>query len=118
MLKCINKLNRASEVISEIGHTTECHGYLGCNATQPLPVLSSGSFIESSFLKVIGRISTDCCFGPFCIIETSGEYHSTCLCTWVLYFLCFVLLCCIKSTSLAAVDSSDIFLSYFWSDSK
>ena len=43
--------------------------------------------------RFIGQISTDFCFGPFSIIESSGEDDST-----TLYSICFYLSCCVILT--------------------
>ena len=61
----IKKVNRVDGFALEIVYTTECNGYVGCNVTKLLPVLSRLSFKGSSLWKVLGQILTDCCFGPF-----------------------------------------------------
>ena len=50
---------------------------MGCNVTKTFTLLLIWSFIGSSFWKGIGWISTDFFFGPFSIIESSGEDNST-----------------------------------------
>ena len=71
-----------------------------------------------TFQMGIFLISTDCCYVFKSNIESFVDYNSTFLCTYVLYFYCYILyllylLCFTKSTSLYVTDSSDIYLAYF-----
>ena len=55
----INELKGVDNFASEIWYTTWFNRYVGCNATNILPVLLSWVFIGLSFWKGIGWISTD-----------------------------------------------------------
>ena len=83
-----------------------------------LPVFLRWESIGSSFWKFTGKISTDCCFGPFSIIESSCEDNSTSLCTCVLYFSYCIFLCYISVLyfcvwNFRVVFSCFIFVLYF-----
>ena len=113
----VNKINVVDDLCYESGYTIECNGYLGCNSTKLLPVLSRWSCIGSSFWKVVGIITTYCCFGYFSIIDSSDEYNSAYLCTCVLYIFMLYLVCITKPL-LSGATSYDIFLAASWSDYK
>ena len=114
----INELKGVDNFASEIWYTTWFNRYVGCNATNILPVLLSWVFIGLSFWKGIGWISTDCSL----VLSTSLKvlvkiiqllFVHVCCIFCVIYF-CVIFLCCIFCVVLYKLNMCcNYFLLYF-----